>query len=207
MTILALCLLAGEIVTLTNGFELKVDRHEIRGEEIVLVSGAGETVLPRTAITSIEQLFAESTPQESAQMKDTEAVPLTLKQEDPLESAAVKHGLPTSFVRSVAKVESAFNPKAVSPKGAIGMMQLMPKTAQALGVNPRDVHQNAEGGARLLRDLLIQYKDHPDQVRLALAAYNAGTGAVKKYNGIPPYRETQNYVDKVIRNYTQSKSR
>ncbi len=206
MTILALCLLAGEIVTLSNGFELKVDRHEIRGEEIALISGTGETVLPRTAITSIEELAHMSSPAESAELKVAEPIQIQ-KQEDPLESAAVKHGLPLSFVRSVARVESAFNPKAVSPKGAIGMMQLMPQTAQALGVDPHDVQQNAEGGARLLRDLLIQYKDHPDQVRLALAAYNAGAGAVKKYNGIPPYRETQNYVDKVIRNYTQSKSR
>ncbi len=206
MTILALCLLAGEIVMLTNGFELKVDRHEIRGEEIALISGTGETVLPRTAITSIEELAQMSSPAESAELKVAEPIQIQ-KQEDPLESAAVKHGLPLSFVRSVARVESAFNPKAVSPKGAIGMMQLMPQTAQALGVDPHDVQQNAEGGARLLRDLLLQYKDHPDQVRLALAAYNAGAGAVKKYNGIPPYRETQNYVDKVIRNYTQSKSR
>ena len=205
MTTLALCLLAGEIVTFTNGFELKVDRHEIRGEEIVLISGTGETALPRAAITSIEQLPQNPLPQESAQAEAPVIQPLS--QEDPLESAAAKHGLPPSFVRSVAKAESAFNPKAVSPKGAIGMMQLMPQTAQALGVDPHDVQQNAEGGARLLRDLLIQYKDHPDQVRMALAAYNAGSGAVKKYNGIPPYRETQNYVEKVIRNYTQAKSR
>ena len=205
MTILALCLLAGEIVTLTSGFELKVDRHEIRGEEIVLISGAGESVLPRTAVASIEELPQNLQLQESVPVEVPVSKPEL--QEDPLESAAVKHGLPPSFIRSVAKTESAFNPKAVSPKGAIGMMQLMPQTAQALGVDPHDVQQNAEGGARLLRDLLIQYKDHPDQVRMALAAYNAGSGAVKKYNGIPPYWETQNYVEKVIRNYTQAKSR
>lgn len=205
MTILALCLLAGEIVTLTSGFELKVDRHEVRGEEIVLISGTGESVLPRTAVASIEQLPQNLQLQVSAPVEVSISKPQS--QEDPLESAAAKHGLPPSFVRSVAKAESAFNPKAVSPKGAIGMMQLMPQTAQALGVDPHNVQQNAEGGARLLRDLLIQYKDHPDQVRMALAAYNAGSGAVKKYNGIPPYRETQNYVEKVIRNYTQSKSR
>lgn len=77
----------------------------------------------------------------------------------------------------------------------------MPSTARALGVNPEDVRENIEGGTKLLRDLLIQYQDDPDQVRKALAAYNAGPGAVKKYNGIPPYRETQTYVDRVLKNY------
>jgi soluble lytic murein transglycosylase-like protein len=98
----------------------------------------------------------------------------------------------------VAKVESAMRSDAVSPKGAIGVMQLMPATARALDADPADPAQNIEAGTRLLRDLLIKYNN--DAIK-ALAAYNAGEGAVDRYQGLPPFSETQNYVDKVIRNY------
>jgi soluble lytic murein transglycosylase-like protein len=90
--------------------------------------------------------------------------------------------------------ESGFQPWAVSPKGAIGLMQLMPDTAQALGADPRDPAQNVDAGARYLRDLLEKYNYG---LRHALAAYNAGPGAVDKYNGVPPYRETINYVGRI----------
>ena len=115
--------------------------------------------------------------------------------------AALSNGLPPAFVHSVAKVESALRSDAVSPKGAIGIMQLMPATAAALSADPHDPAQNVEAGARLLRELLIKYENYPDQVRRALAAYNAGSGAVDRYNGVPPYRETQAYVEKVLQNY------
>jgi len=105
------------------------------------------------------------------------------------------------FVASVARAESASRTDARSPKGAIGVMQLMPGTAKELGVDPHDVRQNIEGGTKLLRDLLIQYQNDPDQVRKALAGYNAGPGAVARYGGVPPYRETQNYVEKVLKQY------
>ena len=115
--------------------------------------------------------------------------------------AALNNGLPPAFVHSVAKVESAYRDDAVSPMGAIGVMQLMPATAAALSADPHDPAQNVEAGARLLRELLIKYQNYPDQVRRALAAYNAGSGAVDRYNGVPPYRETQAYVEKVLLNY------
>ena len=115
--------------------------------------------------------------------------------------AAINNGLPPAFVHSVAKVESAYRADAVSPKGAIGVMQLMPATAAALSADPHDPAQNVEAGARLLRQLLIKYQNYPDQVRRALAAYNAGSGAVDRFNGVPPYRETQVYVEKVLQNY------
>jgi soluble lytic murein transglycosylase-like protein len=120
-----------------------------------------------------------------------------------LAQAAAKHGLLPEFVHSVASAESALRQDAVSVKGAIGLMQLMPATAAELGADPKDPAQNAEAGARYLRQLLDKYKDRPDGVRLALAAYNAGSGAVDRYRNIPPYRETQHYVEKVVRKYLQ----
>lgn len=90
---------------------------------------------------------------------------------------------------------------AISPKGAIGVMQLMPGTAKALDADPHDTEQNIDAGTRLLKELLMKYDG--DVVK-ALAAYNAGPGAVAKYNGLPPYRETQDYVNKVIRDYQKT---
>jgi soluble lytic murein transglycosylase-like protein len=121
-----------------------------------------------------------------------------------LRDAANRSGLPPAFVESVAQVESALRPDAVSPKGAIGVMQLMPATARALDADPADTAQNIDAGVRLLRDLLIRYDG--DVVK-ALSAYNAGEGAVTRYGGLPPYPETQNYVDKVLRTYISNGGR
>jgi hypothetical protein len=113
-----------------------------------------------------------------------------------IQEIAARYGVSPGLVEAVIRVESAFNPWAVSRKGAQGLMQLMPRTAWALGVqdsfNPR---QNIEGGVRHLRYLLDRY---PGNLTLALAAYNAGEGAVDYYRGIPPYAETQQYVQKVL---------
>ena len=110
------------------------------------------------------------------------------------DAAADKYGLPRELVRSVMAAESGMVAGAISPKGAIGLMQLMPATAQVLGVDPYDPAQNVDAGARYLRDLLEKYNYG---LRHALAAYNAGPGAVDKYNGIPPYRETINYIIRI----------
>ena len=131
-------------------------------------------------------------------------MPLPPTRPDPktlVRDAAVRSGLPPEFVESVASVESALRTDAISPKGAIGVMQLMPATARALAADPNDPQQNIDAGTRLLRELLIKYDG--DVVK-ALAAYNAGSGAVDRYQGLPPYPETQNYVNKVIRSYQQS---
>jgi len=107
--------------------------------------------------------------------------------------AARRHGVPEDLFLKLVQQESGFNPTAKSHKGALGLAQLMPQTAQLLRVDPLDPYQNLDGGARYL---MQQYRDFGNW-RLALAAYNAGPGAVKKHGGVPPFRETQNYV-KVI---------
>jgi soluble lytic murein transglycosylase-like protein len=116
--------------------------------------------------------------------------------------SATKYGLPRSLVRAVARAESAFNPNAISPKGAQGVMQLMPGTARELGVeNALDPAENIDGGAHLIRQLLEKYEG---RLAEALAAYNAGAGAVAKHNGVPPYRETRNYIRKVVRDFEKN---
>ncbi|MCI9184187.1 MAG: lytic transglycosylase domain-containing protein [Lachnospiraceae bacterium] len=112
------------------------------------------------------------------------------------EEAASRFGISVNLLKAVGKAESNFDPNAVSKAGAMGVMQLMPATAQSLGVtNPFDVRQNIMGGAQCLKGHLEQFGG---DVSLALAAYNAGPGSVKKYGGIPPYKETQNYVKTVM---------
>ncbi len=125
------------------------------------------------------------------------AAPRTLEQM--VADAARKYALPRSLVRAVARAESSLDPAAVSPKGARGVMQLMPATAKELGVdNAFDPAQNIDAGARLLRQLLEKYEG---RVAEALAAYNAGPGAVAKHKGVPPYRETRGYIRKVVRDF------
>ena len=117
-----------------------------------------------------------------------------------IQDVATNTGVEPALLHAMIQTESAYNPKAISPKGAVGLMQLMPATAKRFGVtNRKDVAANVYGGARYLRYLLDYFNN---DMQLALAAYNAGENAVKRHgNKIPPYQETQNYVKKVIRLY------
>ena len=118
---------------------------------------------------------------------------------DVIDSCAEKYNVDSELIRAMIQVESGWNTEAVSNKGAQGLMQLMPATAKGLGVtNPMDPEQNVEGGVKYLKSMLNKYNGN---IILALAAYNAGPGAVDKYDGVPPYKETQNYVRSILSTY------
>lgn len=117
-------------------------------------------------------------------------------------AAAQKYGLPPGLFLSQINAESAWNPNAKSPAGALGIAQFMPATAKGLGVNPMDPNSALDGAARLMSQHFNTYKkqghDDVEAYKRALSAYNAGPGAVQKYNGVPPYKETQNYVKRIM---------
>jgi soluble lytic murein transglycosylase-like protein len=206
LTLLAVPAPAAEVLLLANGFTIRAESVETLGTALRLQTASGTLEIPLTQVVEREVIPEAPLPPPPPAPVATPAPPPAPAQ-DPLEAAARKAGLPPEFLKSVARIESAFRQDAISPKGAIGVMQLMPATARELGVNPHDKEQNLEGGARLLRDLLLKYQNEPDQVRRALAAYNAGPGAVARYNGTPPYAETQNYVNKVLAEYHRLRTR
>ena len=118
---------------------------------------------------------------------------------DMINKVSRENGIDEKLIQAVIKQESGFNPNAKSKAGAMGLMQLMPATAKAMGVkDPYNPTQNVEGGVKYLKSLLNKYNGN---IILSLAAYNAGSGAVDKYDGVPPYKETQNYVKSILANY------
>lgn len=123
--------------------------------------------------------------------------PLLNAWDDYLYQASETHSVPFALLKAICTAESAMNPSIVSKAGAIGLMQLMPQTAKSLKVDPWDPQQNVDGGANYIRKQIDRFKTY----ELALAAYNAGPGNVKKYNGIPPFEETQTYVKRVMEYY------
>jgi len=193
---------AGESVVLTTGVRLHADRHEVDGDRIRLYDGSGYIEMDSAKVRGFEAddpappapVPLVLVPIPATPALAPPAAPTPLSPRELADAAADKYGLPRELIHSVIKAESAFQPKAVSPKGAIGLMQLMPATAVTLGVDPNDPVQNVDAGTRYLRDLLAKYDG---LLWHALAAYNAGPGAVEKYKGVPPYRETIDYIKRI----------
>jgi soluble lytic murein transglycosylase-like protein len=197
LVMLAPACFAGEYAVLSNGFRIHADRHETEGAIVRLYANGGVTEMPAQQIAGFET-DGEAPKPFTAPLKTAPAVP---SPEELVTAAAVRNGLPPEFVHSVVSAESAYRSNAVSRKGAIGLMQLMPATASEYGADPTDPRQNVEAGTRYLRDLLLKYRNSDHQVSRALAAYNAGPGAVDRHHGVPPYRETLAYVGRVLRKY------
>jgi len=199
---------AGEYVVLSNGFRIHADSHSADGSVVRLQTSQGVIEIQASTVAAFEQEdYTPSPPMPPQPAEAASEIQPKLTPQELVTRAAVQAGLPPAIVHSVAKAESAYQPNAVSPKGAIGLMQLMPGTAAELNADPHDPAQNAEAGARYLRDLLLKYENDPHQVSKAVAAYNAGPGAVDKYNGIPPYRETVDYVNRVLKEYEKEKKK
>jgi soluble lytic murein transglycosylase-like protein len=204
---------AGERVVLTTGFEMHADHHEVEGDTVRLYGAGGMTEMPKALIAEFRlEEYAPAPVEPPAKIEasaknDLLPAGASADPEQMIRETVRKHNLPpqlVGLVESVIKQESGFHVNAVSPKGAIGLMQLMPGTARQLGVDPKDPAQNIDAGTRYLTDLLAKYENGDDQVVRALAAYNAGPAAVDKYNGVPPYRETRDYVRRVVANYLKT---
>jgi Transglycosylase SLT domain len=202
---------AAELVTLRNGFQIHCDHYASSGSRVRLYLGAGEDnfiELPPAEIVTVAHVS------DPVPAVDPEPVghPATPDQLSPvsltgadlaqmLAKAGKRHNLDVDLLASVVHAESGGNPRAVSPAGARGLMQLMPGTAASLGVqNSFKPQQNVSGGSAYLDQLLTRYGNN---LALALAAYNAGPQAVDRYHGIPPYPETRAYVARVIHEFNR----
>jgi soluble lytic murein transglycosylase-like protein len=204
-----ICLLAGfvlaepasaEIVVLTSGKTLSVKGHRLDRELIVLtLRNGGEVTVDRSIVDKVlpdEVPYPE--PQSGAEIQRQQGDATQLLQSTPygeiIAALSQTHGVDPMLVRALIQVESNYKARARSPKGAMGLMQLMPSTAREYKVrNPFDPRANIEAGIKHLKTLIDRFG-----VELALAAYNAGEGAVKRFNGVPPYRETRNYVSRIL---------
>ena len=182
---------AAELVLLTTGRTLAISGHAFEGDRVVLyLRNGGEIVCDRSLIVRIEPDAAPAPPVQMV----VESTPLPARPfAEIIEAVSVRHGVPSALVYALIEVESAYRPAARSPKGAMGLMQLMPATAKQYALtDPFDPMANIEAGTRHLRSLLDRY-----DIDSALAAYNAGEGPVRKFGGVPPYPETRRYVAKI----------
>jgi soluble lytic murein transglycosylase-like protein len=184
-----------EIALLASGQTLKLAGHKSEaGFEVLTLEGGGELQLPPAAVRGY---VPDEVVEEVAKASGGDLARLA-------EETSKRHGLDPALVLAVVAVESGFRPDAVSPKGAQGLMQLMPHTAAALGVQDAlDPEQNLDAGVRHLESLLKLYGG---DLKRALAAYNAGAGAVERHGGVPPYRETRAYVRRVLARYRATKA-
>jgi len=198
-------LFAVEIAELRNGFTIRHRTREARDGLVRLYVDDQKKSFVDVPVDQVEGYSSEPDPAPlpTASIASS-SVPQPAKSTSQIVTeASIKQGVDSDFIHSVIKQESAGNAHAVSRAGARGLMQLMPGTALQLGVNDSfSPEQNVHGGALYLRELLERYNG--DAIK-ALAAYNAGPGAVDRYNGVPPYRETQQYVRNIVRDYNKSK--
>jgi Transglycosylase SLT domain len=189
---------AKELISLKSGFQIEANSHQEIDGVVTLQLASGTLQFQSSEVARIETMPDVSIPVEPVPSVIQRATP-----EEIVRKAGESQGTAIEFtelVLSVAKVESGLRQSAISPKGAQGLMQLMPQTASALGVDARKAEQNALGGAAYLRELLDRYGD---SAVLALAAYNAGPAAVQKYGGVPPYPETRQYIGRVLLEYSR----
>lgn len=187
-----------EIIVLTSGRTLSVKGHRVEGESIVLtLRNGGEVTCDRSIVSRIlpdEVPYPEPGAAEVGAEHDATFPVESTPYGDIIAALSEAHGVDPMLVKALIQVESNYKPRARSPKGAMGLMQLMPSTAREYKVrNPFDPRANIEAGVKHLKSLIDRFG-----VELALAAYNAGEGAVRKFNGIPPYRETRNYVSRIL---------
>jgi len=186
---------AAELAVLHNGFSIRHEWREVVGTVTRLYLGADKNGYVDVPTVDIDHFEPELAPQPAA--RTPAGTP------DLIARASGRYHLDPDLVSSVIRAESGFNAKAVSPKGAQGLMQLMPATASRLGVsNAFDPGANVEGGTRYLRELLERYNF--DLIK-ALAAYNAGPKRVAQYHGVPPYYETRAYVARIVRDFNRKK--
>jgi soluble lytic murein transglycosylase-like protein len=191
-----------EIVFLNSGRTLSVREHKVDGDLIVLtLRSGGQVTCKRDLVDKIEadEVPYPEPPAAVVAAPEPEAAQATSGLEDTpygdiIASVSEAHGVNPMLVRALIEVESGYRPRARSARGAMGLMQLMPSTAREYKIrNPFEPKANIEGGIRHLKSLIDQFG-----VEIALAAYNAGEGAVRKFKGIPPYRETRNYVTRIL---------
>jgi len=204
---------AADLAVLRNGNSIRHERKEVFGAVTRLYTGASGDAyieIPSDQIDHFERVTSPapirmaSDSQMGTSLNPQRQKTLTAKGLDQIvSSAGEQHQIDPDFIRSVIKAESGFHQNAVSSKGALGLMQLMPGTASELGVtDPFDPNSNVEGGTKYLRDLLEKYNF---DVNKALAAYNAGPKRVDRYHGVPPYNETQAYISRIIRDFNRQK--
>jgi len=189
-----------ELVFFANGGSMNVKAHRVEGGSLVLtLRSGGEVELAASAITRIapdEVPYPEEDHEVRLNPAAASPAPEGTSEYDPIiRRVAAEQGVDVRLVRAVIQVESAYQPRARSPKGAVGLMQLLPATARQYGVsNPYDPTANIEAGIRHLKALLERFP-----LAMALAAYNAGEASVERFRGIPPYPETRNYVSSILK--------
>ena len=194
--LVASSVLAADYAVLKTGFRIRTESHERIGDKIRLHTGAGGRVdLAADAVVGFDPI-EDAPPVDIVEELEPSREPKTLDQV--VNELAEAMSLHPALVHSVIAAESNYDPGAVSPKGAVGLMQLMPETAAELQVDPYQPQQNVAGGVRYLREMLERYDG---SLLKALAAYNAGPGAVDRYGDLPPYDETRAYVTRVIRRF------